>query len=118
MSKLFTKKDFKLGMCRAILVSVDSRKREDFVEFTFKYHVANHQTGKIFEISETVVDNFNLVRCREFVSFLEISGVEFDTFDDLVGLTFDAWLERDFDGKNEFPVLTNKVILAHPFKKL
>lgn len=118
MRNVFRKKALPTGMCRATVTSVHSCKLHEYDVCTIKYQVIHHKTAKIFELSETFVDNFNLARCYEFSKFLLNSDVEFDNFDDLVGLTFDAWLERDFDGKNEFPVLTNKVILAHPFKKL
>lgn len=118
MKKLFGKKDFKPGLCRATVTSVHSRKFHEFDVITLKYRMVCHQTAEVFELSETFVDNPNLVRCYEFVKFLLNSDVEYDDYGDLVGLTFDAWLELDSDGENVFPVLSDKVLLAFPFKKL
>ena len=102
---------------RAVLLNVEVHELpNNSSKMTFYYTLINHRTGKHFEFKETIVNNLNLIRCREFFSYLESAHVEFDTLDDLIGIVFDGWLDYECVGGKAHPILNDKKIVAHPPK--
>ena len=81
---------------------------------TFNYVLICHRTGIHYEFKETLVDNINIIRSLEFFQFLEFSHIDFETYDDLVGMVFDTIVNYEFINGLEAPILTQKELVAHP----
>lgn len=108
---------FPVEKYRAVLLDVSAEENpEGLINITFSYSLIRHRNSENFEFDETFVDNINLVRSLEFFQFLETSHIEFDNYEELIGMVFDTVLNYEFIGGQEVPVLTKKELVAHPPK--
>ena len=117
LAKLNEKKRLPVEKYRAILLDTSAVENSDgVINITFYYILICHRTGVHYKFKETITDNINIIRSLEFFQFLEFSRIEFENYDDLVGMVFDTIVNFEFLNGKEAPILTNKELVAKPPK--
>lgn len=112
---LFANKRLSVEKYRAILLDTRAVENSDgIINLTFYYVLICHRTGLHYKFKETIVDNINIIRSLEFFNFLETSHVDFENYEDMVGLVFDAVVNYEFVNGKETPILIQKEFVAHP----
>ena len=96
-------------------VKIKYLKEKHLSLVTFKYLLEDVETGIKITHNETLIDNFYLLRCRDFMWFLESHGIVYADYFDLIGAVFDISLIHDCICGKKFPVIIyNDVITPSP----
>lgn len=106
---------FPVGDYRAIVI--DSRVDEitdGIVTIYLELMLVNLKTNDIYTYCDTIVNHTSNPRSRDFFDFLTSSCVQWEQYEDLKGLTFDATVVFEQYGDVVLPILCNRKILAKP----
>ena len=113
--KPFPTYPFPVGDYRAMVV--DSRAEEiteGIVTIYLYLMLVNLHTDDIYTYCDTIVNDTNNPRSRDFFDFLTSSYVQWEQYEDLIGLTFDTTVVFEQYGDDVIPILCNRKILAKP----
>lgn len=106
---------FPIGEFRAVVI--DSRA-EEITEGTVTIYLSlvliDLQTNNIYTYCDTIVNHLGNPRSREFLDFLNASSIQWEQYEDLIGLTFDVSITYEQYGDNVLPIMCNRKILAIP----
>ena len=81
---------------------------------TFKCNLEDVETGEKFTHCETFIDNFYLLRCRDFMWFLESNGIVYADYFDLIGAVFDISIIHDCICGKKVPVMIYNDVITPP----
>lgn len=117
LEKYKTKKRLPVEKYRAVLLDTSAKENTDgLINLTFYYMLICHRTGLHYKFQESIVDNINIVRSLEFFHFLEFSHIDYENYENLVGMVFDTVVNYEFINGKEAPILTQKELVAPPPK--
>ena len=106
---------FPIGDYRAMVVDCRADEiTEGIVTIYLELLLINLQNSEIYSYCDTIVNNLNNSRSCEFFDFLTSSYVQWEQYDDLVGLTFDVTVTFEQHGDTVLPILCNRKMLAKP----
>lgn len=95
-------------------IVVKAQKSKHLPIVIIKYNLTHIETGEKFAYKETFIDNIFLLRCRDFVWFFESSGIEFNSYFDIVGVTLNITLIYDCIYGRKVPTIVYNDVLSPP----
>ena len=81
---------------------------------TIRYLMQNLDTGEFVPFTETICDNFNLIRCRDLHWFLEAHGIRYSALTDVIGAIFEVFVINDFVCGKEVPSVVYEDVITYP----
>lgn len=109
------KRHLPAGRYRAFLIDAYAAEISDgYVKVVLNYVLVYHATGSCYKFEETIVDHVDIAHSVEFFNFLEHNHIDFEEYDELVGMVLDTTLVYDVYDDKSVPILTNKTFVASP----
>ena len=113
--QLFPTHPFPVGDYRAMVVDCRADEiTEGIITIYLELLLINLQSSEIYSYCDTIVNDLNNPRSCEFFDFLTSAYVQYEQYEDLVGLTFDVTVAFEQNGTNILPILCNRKLLAKP----
>lgn len=81
---------------------------------TFMCNLEDAETGEKFTHREMFVDNFYSLRCRDLMWFLEVNGIVYADYFDLIGAVFDISIIHDCICCKKVPVIIYNDVISTP----
>lgn len=103
------------GRYRAFVIDAYAAEFSDgYVKAVLEYVLISHVTGLNYKFEETIVDHVDIAHSVEFFNFLEHNHIDFEEYDELVGMVLDTTLVYGVYDDKSVPILTNKTFVASP----
>ena len=83
-------------------------------QIVFYYIMQNIETGDFESHQETLVGDFNLLRCRDLMFFLERNAIDYFNFTDLIGAVFEVTVGYDLVCGKMVPLLNYHEVVTPP----
>jgi len=113
--KEFPRKDFPVGKFRAFVLDCRAEDTpEDKIIIYLDLILVECATQTVYYFEEVIENNVYVPYSKEFFDFIHDSKIEWEQYEDLIGMTFNATISYGcVDGK-ACPVLSNRELLAVP----
>lgn len=111
---VYPKTDIPLGSYRVMILCVEEIYVEDYLCMSVKYLLLDQSLGTNYTFDEVIMYNHRMSCTVDLFDLLKTYSVEFDNFEDLNGLVFDAELECVTRKDKEVIALTRRKLVAKP----
>lgn len=109
------KRHLPAGRYRAFLIDAYAAEiSEGNIKVVLNFVLVSHVTGSSYKFEETIVDHVDIAHSVEFFNLLKHNHIDFEEYDELVGMVFDTNVVYDIYDKKAVPILTNKTLVACP----
>lgn len=111
---IYPKSNIPLGTYRVMILDVEEIYVEDYLCMSIKYLLLNQCMGMNYTFDEVIMYNRCMKSNVDLFDLLKAYDVEFDRFEDLNGLVFDAELDCVKRNGKEVIALTERKLVAKP----
>ncbi len=100
---------------RAVVIDTSYSVSTDGIHFlSLDFVVMGSISRNSFAFREELVNDVSNPRSQEFFKFLADANIQFDNFDELVGLTFDADIVFEAHNYKTYRIFANRKLVERP----